>query len=171
MDVSLIAAMTPGTHVIGKDNSIPWKVPSDLKRFKELTTGKPVIMGRKTYESIIEFLGKPLPNRINIVISSQRVFEAPGCVVANSVTKSVKLCEEMGYDRVFVIGGAEIYKQAIHIANEMLISFILGPYDGDTIFPPFGPEWSLVKTELATKGPKDDAPHSFCVYKRNIIKS
>ena len=167
MKVSIIAAMTPGSHVIGKDNSIPWRVPSDLKRFKELTMNAPVIMGRKTYEGIIAFLGKPLPNRTNVVLTSQRTFEAPGCIVVNGINKAIELCEEMKVSKAFVIGGAEIYRQSIHLADELLISFILGAYDGDTVFPTIGPEWQLVSADLADQGPKDDAPHSFCVFNRS----
>jgi len=109
MNISLICA-TSSNNVIGVDNKIPWHLPSDLKRFKELTTGNCVIMGRKTYESIIESTGKILPDRENIVMSRQSGFEAPGCEVANSFEQALEKAKKLSKpdQKIFVIGGAEI---------------------------------------------------------------
>src|SRR5437879_4536686 len=103
--IALVVAMAEN-RVIGKDNKLIWHLPADLKYFKQLTSGHPIIMGRKTYESI----GKPLPNRTNIVITRQADFKAEGCMVANSLGDALMLAQQLDAD-VFVIGGAEIYKQ------------------------------------------------------------
>lgn len=163
MKISIIAAMTPGNHVIGKNNSLPWRLPSDLKRFKELTTGKPVIMGRKTYESI----GKPLPNRTNVVITSQRDYQAPGCAIVHNFGNAIDLCKGMNVEEVMVIGGSQIYGQALIVADRLLISFVLGPFSGDTHFPEIGGPWTLVSSEYPEPSEKDDCPHTFCVFERD----
>lgn|SRR3989338_4176521 len=130
MTISLIAAIDRN-RVIGKDNSLPWKLPADMKRFKELTKGKPVIMGRATFESI----GKPLPNRINIILTRDKNFKAEGCVVVHSVGDALKAAK--GHEEIMVIGGANVYSQFINIADKMYLTFIEGEFEGDAYFPEY----------------------------------
>ena len=115
-------------NVIGKDNKLLWRQSADLKRFKELTTGKTVVMGRKTYDSI----GKPLPNRRNIVITRQSI-EIPGCEVVNSLEEALKLDNE-----IFIIGGGEIYQKSIILADKIFFTLIQTEVEGDTYFPVLG---------------------------------
>lgn len=165
MKIKLIAAMTPGTQVIGKDNALPWRLPSDLKRFKELTAGKPIIMGRKTYESI----GRPLPNRTNIVLTTDEECKIEGCLVVNSIDEALGACKALKVDDVMVIGGAQVYDLMLYNADELLITYVLGAYSGDVIFPPFVAignyplnNFELVECSEPQKGEKDDCYHVFC---------
>jgi dihydrofolate reductase len=128
--ISLIVAMAEN-RVIGGDNKLLWHIPEDLKRFKALTTGKPIIMGRKTYDSI----GRPLPNRPNIVITRQAGWTAPGVTVVGSLEDAVKTAENMGSDEIMVIGGAQIYSQALQYATRVYLTHIHKAYDGDARFP------------------------------------
>jgi len=136
MIVSLIFAFArdkEGRRVIGKDNKLPWKSSADMKRFKEYTSGHPVIMGRKTHESI----GRILPGRENIIITRQEDFRCPGAHVVKSVEESLEKAGSFSSPEVFVIGGEEIYKQTLEIADRLYITEIrkLG-ITGDSFFPP-----------------------------------
>ncbi len=123
-------------RVIGKDNSLPWKLPADMKRFKELTKGKPVIMGRATFESI----GNPLPNRTNIVLTREKNFKAEGCVVVHSVDDALKAAK--GNEEIMVIGGANVYSQFIKISDRMYLTLIDEDFEGDAYFPEYDEsEW------------------------------
>lgn len=124
-------------RVIGCSNFLIWHLSEDLKRFRKLTMGHVVIMGRKTYQSI----GKPLDGRRNIIISSN--FKADGCEVVNSLQEALKLCN----NNCFIIGGGEIYKQSIGIANKLYLTLIDKEFDGDTFFPEVGNEWIEVKRQ------------------------
>ena len=117
-------------RVIGKENKLIWHLPADLKFFKNLTTGHPIIMGRKTFESI----GKPLPNRTNIIITRQADFTAEGCLVAHSLTEALMMAQQLDSD-IFVIGGAEIYKQAMFLADTIYLTEVHHTFEGDTFFP------------------------------------
>lgn len=129
-------------RVIGKDNALPWDLPEDLKRFRELTAHKPVIMGRKTFEAI----GRPLPNRKNIIITRNKKYRADGCVVVN--TKEQALKEAQGSEEVMVIGGEQIFREFFPIANKMYLTFIDEDFEGDTYFPEYNEnEWKEVKRE------------------------
>jgi dihydrofolate reductase len=145
--ISIIAAKSKN-FVIGNNNILPWYLPSDLKHFKTLTQGCVVIMGRKTYESI----GKPLPNRLNVVISSQNSFNTPeGVIVSSGPNEAIKasrlLCLEQGIKDIWIIGGAGIYQQFIKRADRMVLTTIDKDCAGDTLFPAFKPElWELRKT-------------------------
>ncbi len=118
-------------RVIGKDNDLIWHLPDDLKHFKNLTKGHHVIMGRKTYES----MGKPLPGRTNIVITRQKDFKADGCILVNTIEEGIQKAE--GDSQPFIIGGGEIYKQALKYAQTMELTEVNGEFDGDTFFPTF----------------------------------
>jgi len=140
MIISIVAALGKN-NVIGSDNKLPWKLPADMKRFVALTTGKPVIMGRRTFESI----GKPLKNRLNIVLT-QSNFRADGCIVAHSVDEALKAAKNE--KEVMVIGGAVIYEQFIPHTNRMYLTLIDYEFEGDRYFPDFNrDEWTEVEKE------------------------
>ena len=130
--IKIIAAMSKN-RVIGDSNSLIWSLPNDLKRFKQLTTGQTVIMGRKTYESI----GRPLPNRRNIIITRDENYEAIGCEIVNSLEEALLLSGE----DCFIIGGGEIYKQSLPIADKVYLTLIQEDFQGDTSFPELGDDW------------------------------
>lgn len=124
----IIVAMTK-SRVIGKNGKMPWHIPDDLKLFKKLTTGGAVIMGRRTYESI----GKPLPDRENIIVSNS-LKQADGCKIFDSVLLAMQYAQNTGR-RIFFIGGGELYKKTIGIADHLYVSWVKEEYEGDTFFP------------------------------------
>ncbi len=128
MIISLISAMGRN-RVIGINNTLPWRLPADLKHFKQITMGKPILMGRKTYESI----GKPLPGRTNIIVSGDRDYQVPGCIVAHSIDAA--LTAAAGHEEVMVIGGAALYEQMLPRANRLYLTLIDEDFKGDAWFP------------------------------------
>src|SRR3989344_2696086 len=130
--ISLIAAISEN-RALGKDNKLIFHIPDDMKRFKEITSGYPVIMGRKTYESI----GRPLPNRTNIVVTRDESYRAEGCEVVNSIEEAIKAAEKIEKDEIFVIGGGQIYEQAIKFADKLYLTVVKGEYPADTFFPDY----------------------------------
>jgi len=135
MKLALIAAVAEN-GAIGKDNQLLWHLPADLQHFKRLTTGHTVVMGRKTYESI----GKPLPNRINVVVTRQPDFQAEGCVVVHSLDEAMSqatsnLKPQPSNHQLFVIGGAELYAQALPLANTLYLTEVKANPQGDAFFP------------------------------------
>ncbi len=155
--ISIIAAMTEDQRVIGVSNTLPWHLPEDLKHFREMTTGHPILMGRKTYESI----GRPLPKRENIVITRNADYQAKGCVIKHSLDEAIAHCS--GIDEIFIIGGAELYKQALNLADRMyLTEIIIRPLDsflitfeGDAHFPEFNPSDWIIKEQTKPKVAKN----------------
>ena len=141
--ISIIVAKS-NNNVIGSNGSIPWNVPKDLKYFKELTEGNTVIMGRKTYESLPKDK-KPLPNRINIVITRDSNFTANGCMVVGSLEEAILKIDNR--KDTFIIGGGEIYKQAINFVDKIYVTEINNEYEGDTYFPKISDKWDLVGIE------------------------
>jgi dihydrofolate reductase len=133
MTISIIVAISEN-NIIGKDNALVWRLPADIKYFKEKTSGHCVITGRKNYESIPAKF-RPLPNRTNMVITSQRDYAAPGAIIFNSIKEAVEKAKQMGDDEVFIIGGAEIYKQSMHLADKLYLTKIHHLFDGDVSFP------------------------------------
>lgn len=138
MKVSLIAAIASGNRALGKDNKLIYQIPEDMERFKKITLGHPVIMGRKTFESI----GKPLPNRLNIIITHDSSYSAPGCKVVGSLEEALRLVSEN--DEVFVIGGGQIYQEAIGMADKLYLTLVEGSPEAnpdligaDTFFPDY----------------------------------
>ena len=128
MKISIIVAMAQN-NVIGFQNKMPWHLPAELQYFKQVTMGKPIIMGRKTYESI----GKPLPGRKNIVITSQQDYQADGISIVHSLDAALQQVQDA--PEVMIIGGAKIYEQAVHLANRMYVTVIDHCFEGDTFFP------------------------------------
>src|ERR1700761_4632805 len=127
MITSIIVAISEN-YAIGKNNKLLWHMPSDLRHFKNITTGHTVIMGRKTYDSV----GKPLPNRRNIIITRQDI-TIEGCEVVSSLDAAIALCK--GEDEVFIVGGAEIYRQSMHVTDRIYLTIVHKQFDGDSFFP------------------------------------
>lgn len=163
--VIVVAAARNGT--IGRDGDMPWRLPSDLKRFKALTLGKPVVMGRKTFESI----GKPLTGRPNIVISRNPDYTVPGTISARSLDEALAIAESeakaLGVDEVCVIGGGEIYRQAIGLAGILHVTEVDAEIDGDTRFPAIDPRvFGKIFEEVVPRGEKDSHPMRFTTWQR-----
>lgn len=136
--ITIIAALSEKNNVIGKDGGIPWHLLTDMKRFKELTTGHTVVMGRKTYESIPSKF-RPLPNRNNIVLTSQFDYQETGIEIclSSEILADAVFEDTILYPQIFIIGGASLYKFCIPFADKLELTFVDGKYDGDTFFPPF----------------------------------
>jgi dihydrofolate reductase len=163
LNISIIATMTPGNHVIGKDNDLPWHLPNSNKRLRKLTSGKPVIMGRETYESF----GKALPGRFNIVITSQKEYDAPGCAVVHSFGTAIDLCKAREDREVFVIGGEKIFAQAMLVADFLYITFAMAWYEGDSYFPFINShEWEIMMIENHPADYRHECNYSFVTFKR-----
>ena len=162
MIVSLIVA-TPNNLVIGKNNQLIWNLPKDMKFFMDTTTGHPVIMGRKNYESIPEKY-RPLKNRLNVIITRNKNYTANGCIVVNNILDSIKALAEKKYEEVFVIGGGEIYKRFLEneLIDRMYITHIDESFDGDTFFPVVDyNKWNSKTILIHNKDEKN--PHNFKV--------
>jgi dihydrofolate reductase len=157
MTISLIVAASEN-NAIGKNNQLLWHLPNDLKFFKNTTWGMVVIMGRKTYESV----NKPLPGRINIVITRQADWKAVGVIVARDLQDALKKAADTNCKEAFVIGGGEIYKWAFSIADKIYITRVQAILDGDTFFPVIDEaEWVLVSNEDFQKDEKHQYDYSF----------
>jgi dihydrofolate reductase len=128
--------------VIGRENKLIWRISDDLKRFKNLTTGHPIIMGRKTFESI----GKPLPNRTNIIVTRNKDFIIEGCLSCNSLEEAIQKAYEFN-SQIFIIGGQEIYKQALEVADRLYITLIDAEEKGDAFFPSYTDFKKVISTE------------------------
>jgi dihydrofolate reductase len=162
MIVSLVLAVSEN-GVIGRDNQLPWHLPADLRHFKQLTTGHTVIMGRKTYESI----GRPLPNRRNVVVSGSGMAQAEGLEVHDSLGEALKSC--LGEDEVFIIGGGTIYAKALalDIVDRIHMTLVHADLDGDTHFErPQGKGWLTEQVERHEADEKNPFAYSFMVLSR-----
>ncbi|ANW94999.1 diacylglycerol kinase [Wenyingzhuangia fucanilytica] len=158
--ITLIAAIGDNNE-LGKDNDLIWHLPADLKRFKQITTGHHIIMGRKTYESI----GKPLPNRTTIVISRNKDYKVDGCITTHSLESAIEIAKQD--DNAFVIGGAKIYEKAIDIVDELDICEVHNSFDADVFFPNINPNiWEETKREEFKSDEKNIYDYSFVKYRR-----
>ena len=167
MHISLIVAVTEN-GVIGKDNKLLWRLPSDMQRFVKLTMGKPVIMGRKTFQSI----GKPLKGRDNIVITSDQKFQAKDAFVVHSVEQAIEKAERCAQSRnveeIMVIGGEQIYQQTLEFASYVYFSQVHAKIEGDAYFPSlYEIIWREVSRELYPADNKNEFDYSYIVYKRS----
>lgn len=159
--IALIWAMDEN-RVIGKDNKLPWHLPEDLKFFKRVTMGHPIAMGRKTHDSI----GRLLPGRENIVITRQLDYVCEGCTVLHSVQELVDYATEKK-EEVFVIGGAEIFREILPAADRLYWTQIHDTFDGDTFFPELDlDEWELISKEKGIKDDKNPYEYEFLIYQR-----
>lgn len=164
MNISLVVAAADN-NAIGKENKLLWYLPNDMRFFKNITWGMVVIMGRKTLES----LEKPLKGRRNIVITRQKNFNTDGVVVAKDLEKALSAAKKMDVKEVCVIGGGEIYKQFLPVANKIYITRVhFSPGDADTYFPDFSEnEWELVSRKDYDADAKHAYPYSFQTWERN----
>lgn len=145
--ISIIAAISEN-RTIGKNNRLPWHIPEDLKRFKSLTLGHPIIMGRTTFESI----RKPLPGRTNIIVTRNKEFKAEGCVICNSLNEAINVAKRNNQGEIFIIGGGQIYEQAIEFADKIYLTIVKGSYEGDAFFPDYAPFSKIIsKTDSKDK--------------------
>ncbi|MDR3471519.1 MAG: dihydrofolate reductase [Devosia sp.] len=164
--VAMIAGVAEN-GVIGADTAIPWRIPSDMAFFRRTTMGKPIIMGRKQYETV----GRPLPGRTNIVVSRQGGYQPEGVIVINDLAAAVEhgraIAAADGVDEVMIIGGGEIYAQAMPLADRLYISHVALRPEGDVVFPPIDPVvWEVVDSPVIEPSPKDEAAFVVSVYER-----
>jgi len=160
--LSLLVAASEN-NVIGKDNKLPWHLPNDLKYFKNQTWAMPILMGRKTFESI----GKPLPGRKSIVITRSKDWKQEGVDVVHSVEESIEEARALGVKEIFVIGGAEIFKTSFPKANRIYLTRIHHNFDGDAYFPDVSDkEWNLVQDRFCNADEKNAYDHTFQVWER-----
>jgi dihydrofolate reductase len=155
MIISSIAAIAEN-NAIGKNNQLLWRLPADLKHFKEITTGHTVIMGRKTFESV----GKPLPNRRNIVITRSNTLNIENVEVVNSIEQAIALCNQD--EEVFIVGGAEIYQAAMDITNQIYLTVVHANFEADTYFPEIDPMiWEQTAVEKHEANEKNPFAYTF----------
>ncbi len=137
--ISAIAAISEKDRGLGSGNDLIWKIPEDLKRFRTLTSGHPIIMGRKTYESI----GRPLPNRLNIVVTRNAEYAAQGVLVCNSLEAAIEKAKKAtGADEIFIIGGGELYKEALPFTDRLYLTLIKANAEADVFFPEYEKEFT-----------------------------
>lgn len=168
MEIALVVAVGEN-GVIGADGGLPWRLPSDLKRFKAITMGKPIIMGRKTWQSI----GKALPGRANIVVTRDGEFRAEGADVTSSLEDAITLAGVRarcsgGAGEICIIGGGKIYADAMALADRLYVTHVKAAPQGDTFFPAIDPDvWQVVSTEKIEASERDSAQMQFVVYERS----
>jgi dihydrofolate reductase len=151
-------------NVIGKDNSIPWHLPNDFKYFKNLTWGMPVIMGRKTFES----MGKVLPGRFNIVITKQSGWEQEGVITAKSIEEAIDKAKETDCKEAFIIGGGEIFKQSMGITNKIYLTRVHTKIDGTVVYPELDkPSWKLISEHAHPSDEKHKYSYTFQTWEKN----
>lgn len=155
--IKLIVAISKN-RVIGDSNKLIWHLPADLKRFKEITGGHSIVMGRKTYESI----GRPLPNRRNIIITRDQNYDIEGCEVVNSIDEALLLTAS----DCFIIGGGEIYKQTLNIADQIYMTVVEEEFEGDTTFPELSAAWYISSKEDFLADEKNPYNYSFLFYEK-----
>ena len=164
LTLSLIAACARN-RIIGRDNKMPWHLPADLKHFKAVTMSHPVIMGRKTFESILASLGKPLPGRSNIIVSRNTQFKADGCITVNSLEAAIAACATAA--EAFVIGGGELYRAALPLADRLYLTVVDAEPAGDTQMPAFNTaEWRLHSTKQYSRDGRHAHDYRFEVHDR-----
>ncbi|AOS95942.1 Dihydrofolate reductase type 3 [Microbulbifer aggregans] len=164
--IAMIAAMAQN-RAIGRDNTLPWRISGDLKFFKQVTMSKPVVMGRKTFESI----GRPLPGRANIVITRNPEWRAEGVTTVSSLEDALLVARqsaaESGAEEVMVIGGAEIYRQALPMARRLYITEVEAEVDGDAFFPEFANGWSETSRDCYPSSDRDEYNYCLVQYDRS----
>ncbi|MFO1258322.1 MAG: type 3 dihydrofolate reductase [Gammaproteobacteria bacterium] len=159
MIISLISAMSQ-KHVIGRNGQLPWHLPADLKYFKEKTLGKPIVMGRKTFDSI----KKPLPGRHNIVLTRDQRFEAPGCTVVSTVQKALEVAGDV--EEVMIVGGETIYRLFLPEATRIYLTIIEQDFEGDTYFPKWEGDWKVISSEKHPPDEKNPYHYQFILLER-----
>ena len=157
--LTLIAAASEN-NALGKDNDLVWHLPDDFKRFKALTSGHYIIMGRKTFESF----PKPLPNRTHVIITRQSDYEVPeGCIVVHSLTKAIEICPKG--EEIFIIGGGQIYKQSIEIADKIELTRVHTTVEADAFFPEIDEDiWEVIQSEYHPKDEKHEYDFTYLTF-------
>lgn len=160
MTLSCIVAVAEN-GVIGRDNALPWRLPADLRRFRRLTTGHAIIMGRRTYESI----GRPLPDRVSVVLTRDRSYRPAGVTVVHSLEQAIEICADRA--EAFIIGGRAIFESALPRCQRLYLTRVEAEMEGDVTFPlPDLSGWTLVHEESHPSDERNDYPHTFQVYER-----
>jgi dihydrofolate reductase len=158
--ISMIVAMAKN-RAIGKDNQLLWHLPADLQYFKRITMGKPILMGRKTYQSI----GRPLPGRVNIVVSRDKTFAPEGVVVVRSIEQALKAASE--HDDVMIIGGSSFYEQMLPMTDMLYVTQVHQPFEADAFFPELNSQdWEKIAEEYNEPDEKNKLSYSFQTFKR-----
>ncbi|MCL7421485.1 MAG: dihydrofolate reductase [Methylobacter sp.] len=161
MKISLIVAMA-SNRVIGINNQLPWHLSADLKRFRYITMGSPILMGRKTYESI----GRPLPGRTNVIISRDPAYQQEGCLVFNDIETAIESCCQK-FQEIFVIGGSELYQSMLPMADTLYVTLIHKAFSGDAFFPEIDArQWAEVAREDVDNDPDAGFGYSFIKYEK-----
>jgi len=142
--IVIVAGMGKDTRAIGKENGLLWHVPEDMKRFKRLSFGHPVIMGRKTFESIVEIIGKPLPGRTNIIITRDTSYTHEGTAVTHSLEEALEVAQSENPEEIHIGGGEEIYRQVLPLVSKLYLTFFDDDAQGDTFFPEFSTDFEIV---------------------------
>ena len=164
MTIAIMAAKAQN-NVIGKDNDLVWHLPADLKHFKKTTNGHYVIMGRKTFES----LGRPLPGRLNIVVTRNQDFYLEGAIVVTGLQEALEFAKEQRQKLVFILGGGEIYRQSMEVADVLFITEIHQAFDGDTTFPDISDNlWKEAERDDYPSDEENDYAYSFVKYIRKV---
>lgn len=161
MNINIIVSVSDN-YVIGKDNKLLWKLSNDLKRFKELTLNKPIIMGDKTFYSLPK---GALPNRTNIVLTFDKNFNEPNTIPVHSIEDALKQAKKYN-DEIFIIGGGNVYKQFLNIANKIYITVVHTTVDGDTIFPELDDNWNCFFEEQHLKDDKNEYDYTYKIYNK-----
>lgn len=161
MKISIVVAVAEN-GIIGKDNQLLWKLSADLKRFKQITTGRYILMGRKTFESI----GKPLPNRVSLIISRGFHCDADNCRVFPSVSQALEFAKANGQEEVFVVGGGEIYRQLLPLAETIYLTKVHTEIAGDTRFDCKEDDWKTVHSEFVPADEKNEFDSTYIILKR-----
>lgn len=162
--IAIVVAIAEN-NVIGKDNQLIWHLPADLRHFKQKTMGHPMIMGRKTFESI----GKPLPGRTTIIVTRQEDYKAEGCIVVNSVEEAIAKGKELDSEQVSIVGGAEIYKQALPYVDTLYLTEVHHTFDGDAYLMELNYEdWQEVSTESHDPDEKNKYAYTFKELRRKV---
>ena len=164
MKISIVVAAAEN-GVIGKDNQLLWKLSSDLKRFKNITTGHYILMGRKTFESI----GKPLPNRTSLIISRNFVCDFENCYVFKTISDAIIYAAQQGQEEIFVVGGGEIYKQTMTLANTIHLTIVHTEIEGDTHFEYDDSNWKVLHSEFIPKDEKNEFDSTYIVLERETF--
>ncbi|PCJ32256.1 MAG: type 3 dihydrofolate reductase [Gammaproteobacteria bacterium] len=160
MKIALIVA-TDEQGLIGKENDLPWKLSADLEYFRHTTMGKPIIMGRNTHESI----GRALPGRTNIIVTSDKDYQVEGCVVVHSIEQALQQCNEV--EEVIIMGGASLYTQFLPKADKLYLTLVHAQLEGDTWFPEWDEkQWTQLSRENHLADEKNNHDYSFIIYQR-----
>ena len=161
MLISAIVAVSEN-NVIGRDGHLPWHLSADLKRFKAITSGHAIILGRKNYDDI----GRPLPNRTNYVLTRNKEFQAPGCVVCSSLGEAIEAARAAGETECFIIGGAAVYREAMPLVEKLYLTRVLSHVDGNVFFPEWNDKFQKVSGEDFPADEKNDFPTTFEIWVR-----